>query len=349
MAVQTILVCEAQVPFVTGGAESLVRSLVDQLRARGYETDLVSLPYKWYPKEEILAHAAAWRLLDLSESNGRPVDLVIGTKFPTYFARHSNKVLWLIHQHRAAYELCGTEYSDFEHTELDVGLRARLLDLDREMIMECRRRFTISETTTRRLEMYNGVHADPLYHPPRLARRLRAGEYGSYVLSVGRLESIKRVDLLIQAMTAVDPAIRLIVAGEGTQRARFEQIAEEHDLAGRVEFLGAIDDDTLIELYAGALAVGFVPYDEDYGLVTLEGFLARKPVVTATDSGGPLEFVEDGVTGLVVEPEPEAIADAIRRLAADTGLARRLGEAGDARARNITWDTVIEKLVETAS
>ena len=113
MAIQTVLVCETQVPFVTGGAESLVRSLVDQLRARGYLTDLVSLPFKWYPKEEILAHAAAWRLLDLSESNGRPVDLLIGTKFPSYFARHPRKVAWLIHQHRAAYELCGTEYSDF--------------------------------------------------------------------------------------------------------------------------------------------------------------------------------------------------------------------------------------------
>ena len=86
MAIHTILVCETQVPFVTGGAESLVRSLVDQLRARGYEADLVSLPFKWYPKEEILAHAAAWRLLDLSESNGRPVDLLIATKFPTYCA-----------------------------------------------------------------------------------------------------------------------------------------------------------------------------------------------------------------------------------------------------------------------
>ena len=335
-------------PFVTGGAESLVRSLVDQLRTRGYETDLVSLPYKWYPKEEILAHAAAWRLLDLSESNGRPVDLVIGTKFPTYFARHPNKVLWLIHQHRAAYELCGTEYSDFEDTEQDIALRARLLDLDREMVTECRRRFTIAETTTRRLEKYNGVRADPLYHPPRLAGRLHDGEYGSYLLSVGRLESIKRIDLLIRALASVDPAIRLVVAGEGTQRERFERIAEEHDLGDRVEFLGVVDDDTLIELYAGALAVGFVPFDEDYGLVTLEAFLARKPVVTAHDSGEPLEFVEDGVTGLVVEPEPEAIADAIRRLAADTGLARRLGEAGDARARHITWDTVIEKLVQTA-
>ena len=114
---KTILVCEAQVPFVHGGAEVHVRELVRELRARGHLAELVSVPFKWYPKEEILPHAAAWRLLDLSESNGRPVDLVIASKFPTYFVRHPNKVAWLIHQYRAAYELCGTPYSDFGHTE----------------------------------------------------------------------------------------------------------------------------------------------------------------------------------------------------------------------------------------
>ena len=100
---QTILVCEAQVPFVHGGAEVHVRQLLRELRARGHAAELVSVPFKWYPKEEILAHAGAWRLLDLSEANGRPVDRVIASKFPTYFARHPNKVAWLIHQYRAAY------------------------------------------------------------------------------------------------------------------------------------------------------------------------------------------------------------------------------------------------------
>ena len=347
MAIHTILVCETQVPFVTGGAESLVRSLVEQLQARGYEAELVSLPFKWYPKQEILAHAAAWRLLDLSESNGRPIDLLIGTKFPSYFARHPRKVAWLVHQHRAAYELCGTEYSDFEHVDLDVGLRQKLVDLDRQMLEECCRRFTISETTSQRLERFNGGRADPLYHPPRLAGRLRDGPYGNYVLSVGRLELTKRVDLLLKAMPDVAPSLRLLVVGEGTQREHFEAVAEECGLTGRVEFVGRVGDEALLELYAGALAVAFVPYDEDYGLVTLEAFLSRKPVVTASDSGGTLEFVKDGVSGVVCAPEADAVADALNRLASDRGLAASLGEAGYERARQITWDDVIEKLVGT--
>lgn len=136
MSVRTVLVCEAQVPLVEGGAESHVRQLAHHLRLRGYVAGIVSVPFKWYPKQEIIPHAAAWRLLDLSESNGRRIDLVIGTKFPSYFARHPNKVTWLIHQYRAAYELCGTPFSDFDHTEGDVGLRERLFRLDREMLLE---------------------------------------------------------------------------------------------------------------------------------------------------------------------------------------------------------------------
>src|SRR6476469_9303508 len=169
MAVQTVLVCEAQVPFVHGGAEVHVRQLVRELRARGYMTELVSVPFKWYPKEEILPHAAAWRLLDLTESNGRPVDLVIGTKFPSYFARHPRKVSWLVHQHRAAYELAGTIYSDFGYDERDIGLQAQLLSLDEQMLGECVGRYTISTTVTDRLRRFNGLDSTPLYHPPFLA------------------------------------------------------------------------------------------------------------------------------------------------------------------------------------
>ena len=345
MAVRRIVVCEVQVPFVRGGAEALVRELVRQLRARGYAVERVSVPFKWYPKDEILTHAAAWRLLDLSSSNGQPIDAVIATKFPSYFVRHPAKVTWLIHQYRAAYELCGTAYSDFTHTETDVALRDRLVVLDREMLSESRRLYTISRLTSARLEKYNGITAEPLYHPSRLAERLRGGRAGNYVLSVGRLETIKRADLIVRAMRAVDRPLRLVIVGEGTQLENTRRLVADLDLSDRVELTGAVTDDQLLELYAGALAVVYVPYDEDYGYVTLESFLARKPIVTATDSGGPLEFVVDGVNGLVCRPQPEALAGAINRLHANRPLAASLGEAGFDRARTVTWDGVIEKLL----
>ncbi len=349
MTIERVIVCEAQVPFVSGGAESHVRQLVAELRAHGFAAELVSVPFKWYPKEEILAHAAAWRLLDLSESNGQPIDLVIATKFPTYFVRHPNKVAWVIHQYRAAYELCGTPYSDFEHTERDVGLRARLIELDTRMLKECRRVFTNARNTAARLEQYNGVRAEPLYHPPRLAERLRPGPFGGYVLTVGRLESIKRADLVVRAFASVPPPLRLLVVGDGSQRKEVERTVEALALGDRVSLLGTVSDEALIDLYAGALAVVYAPYDEDYGYVTLEAFLARKPVVTTHDAGGPLEFVEDGVNGIISAPEPEAIAAAIARLDGDRALAAALGDAGYARAREVTWAGVVETLVGTGS
>jgi glycosyltransferase involved in cell wall biosynthesis len=349
MTIRRVVVCEVQVPFVHGGAEYHVRALHRELRRQGYEAELVSIPFKWTPKREILAHAAAWRLIDLSESNGAAIDLVIGTKFPSYFVRHPNKVAWLIHQYRAAYELCGTPYSDFTHDDEDVGLRQSLIDLDTKMLGECRRLFANAQNTANRLAKFNGLTAAALYHPPPFADRLTAGPSGDYILFVGRLESIKRPDLAVRAMPKVDRPVRLVIVGEGTERRRTEELAAALGVTDRVEFAGAVGEEGLVDLYKGALAVVYTPFDEDYGYVTLESFLAHKPVITATDSGGPLEFVEDGVNGSISDPSPEALASAINGLAADRARAARLGDAGYERARQITWDGVIEQLVGSGS
>ncbi len=340
-----IVVAEAQVPFVQGGAELHVPALIEQLRRRGHEVEKVAIPFRSQPKAELLSQAAAWRLLDLSSSNGRAIDLLIATRFPTYFARHPRKVAWVIHQHRAAYELCGTEYSDFEHAEADVGLRQRLIELDRRMLGECRRVFANAQNTANRLRSFNGVAAEALYHPPPLAERLAPGTYEDYVLVVGRLETVKRVDLAIRAFAHVPAPLRLVIVGEGSQRAAAEQVVAAAGLGTRVTFAGAAAGDELVRLYADALAVIYAPFDEDYGYVTLEAFLCAKPVITATDSGGTLEFVVDGENGLVCSPAPAAIGAAVNQLAADRALARRLGEAGRRRALLVTWDGVVEQLL----
>jgi glycosyltransferase involved in cell wall biosynthesis len=343
--IKRILVADAHVPFVHGGAELHVRALVDVLRGRGYEADIVALPFRAQPKDELLAQAAAWRLLDLTSSNAQPIDLLIATRFPTYFARHPRKVAWVIHQHRAAYELCGTPFSDFEHTEHDVGLRKRLFELDTRMLGECRRVFANSRNTAQRLRTFNGVAAEGLYHPPPMAGRLHSGPYGDYVLVVGRLERVKRADLVIRAMTHVPPSISLVIAGDGSERAATERAAVECGVHDRVVFKGQTDGDELVRLYARALAVVYAPFDEDYGYVTLEAFLSGKPVVTCSDSGGTLEFVVNGENGFVCAPEPGSLGVAISTLAADRALASRFGAAGLARARQITWDGVVEQLL----
>lgn len=339
-----IIVAEARMPFVRDGAALHADSLRGQLRRRGHEVDTVALPLE-ERKGALLASAAAWRLLELSSSNARPVDVLIATRFPTYCARHPRKVVWLMHQHRPAYELYGTEYTDFTASEDDVRLRERLIALDSRMLGECERIFTNSQNTASRLARFNGLAATPLYHPPPLAGQLQPGPYGDYVLVVARLEPLKRVHLAIRAIASVRHPVRLVIVGEGSQRAALERMALDAGAANRVEFVGAVWAEDTARWYAGALAVVYVPFDEDYGYVTLEAFLAARPVITARDSGGPCEFVRDGETGFVVDPDPRAIAGAIDTLAADRAAAQRFGCAGQSRARTITWDGVIEQLL----
>jgi len=112
--------------------------------------------------------------------------------------------------------------------------------------------------------------------------------------------------------------------------------------------LGAVDDETMLRCYAEARAVVFIPIDEDYGYITLEAMLAGKPVITATDSGGALEFIDDGVEGFVVRPETQALAGAFNAVMGDVALAERMGMAGHARyeAMDIGWDSVVATLTE---
>jgi glycosyltransferase involved in cell wall biosynthesis len=213
------------------------------------------------------------------------------------------------------------------------------------MFAECERIVTNAQNTADRVQRFNGVAAQPLYHPPPIADRLRSGPYGDYILLVSRLEPLKRVDLAIRAMAQVTAPTRLVIVGEGSQRDALEREAARAGVADRVSFKGALWGDAVADFYAGARGVVYAPFDEDYGYVTLEAFLAARPVITATDSGGPLEFVRDGVNGFICEPDAAALAAAINRIAADQSLAERLGSAGQSAARTITWDGVIEQLL----
>lgn len=343
-----IAVCTAQVPFVRGGAEIHVESLARELRRRGFNVDIVTLPFKEYPRSQLLKSCLIWRLIDLTESSQSRIDLVIATKFPSYVARHPNKVTWLIHQHRAVYDLYGTEHSDFTDSPEDRRFRAMIRQIDNESLAESQRIFTNARNTASRLARFNSLHGEPLYHPPKHDGRYRNDGYGDYVFAVSRLDRIKRLDGLVRAMAHTRPDLRCRIAGTGPMEPELRRLAARLGVDGRIDFVGFVDDDQLIDLYANCFAVYFAPYDEDYGYVTLEAFKSQKPVLTAPDSGGVLEFVEDGENGFVVPlDQPASMAERIDQLHGNPRLAARLGEAGHARVAGITWDYAIERLTET--
>jgi glycosyltransferase involved in cell wall biosynthesis len=339
-----IAVCAPQAPFLHGGAEILAEQLVEELRERDHEAELVTIPYKWYPGTKVLSQALLWRLVDLTESDGRPIDLVIATKFPSYTVRHPNKVVWLLHQFRQAYELDRTELGQFGEEPVERATRRAVHRLDRAMLGEAKRVFAISHNVAERLQRSTDIQAEVLPPPPQ-ELDYRCEAYEGFVLSVGRLDRAKRIDLLLEAAAGAD-GLRFVIAGDGPDRARLERIAAALGLDGRVSFEGRVGAAELAGLYARCLAVFYAPVDEDFGMVPYEAFLSHKPVITTRDAGGPLEVVEDGRTGLVCEADPDAIADACSWLAEHRDQARNFGRAGGERAQRVTWEAAIDRLLE---
>ena len=336
-----VAVCSPQVPFVRGGAEVMADDLVAALRSRGHEPELVTIPFKWYPGTRVLDQAFLWRLADLTESDGRTIDRVIATKFPAYCVRHPNKVVWVLHQFRQAYDYDRTDLGQFSESPEDRATRRAIERLDGVALGEARHVFATSRNVADRLRRHNGIEAEVLPHPPQsLPYRTAASE--GFVLSVNRLDRAKRIDLLVQAARA-EPALRIVIVGEGPDRVRLEQIAD--GLNGQVEFAGRVDADRLADLYARCLAVYYAPVDEDFGMVPFEAFLSGKPVVTTRDAGGPLEVVHDRETGIVVAPEPAELARACRYLGEHADEAEAWGAAGRAIAERVTWDACVDTLL----
>ncbi len=331
-----LAVCMPQVPFERGGTEIFADGLVAALQAEGHEAELVTVPFKWYPNERVLTQAFLWRLLDLEEANGRPVDGVIATKFPSYVVRHPNKVVWLLHQFRQAWDFDRTEFGQFSESAEDRALRRKVLELDRVSLGEAKKIFTTSSIVAGRLRDSVDLDAEVLAPPPA-SLAFRCDEYGDFVLSVNRLDRAKRIDLLLEAAKRT-PDVRVVVAGDGPDRDRLESLA-----GANVEFAGRVSDEQLADLYARCRAVYYAPVNEDYGLVPYEAFLSDKPVITTTDAGGPLDIVHDGKTGRVVAPTVDALAPA---LAFSDDEARTLGRAGNEIARTVTWKRCVERLLE---
>lgn len=343
-----IAIASSQVPFSRGGAELLVTSLAERLRQRDFVVDILSVPFAWHTREQVLASALAWRILDLTESDGSPIDLVIGTKYPSYVVRHPNKVVWLVHQFRQAYELRGTRFSDFGALPEDPEVVERIRAMDRRALGEARRVFTISQNTANRLKHHLGLEGEALYPPPSLGDRLLKGPFGDYVLSVGRLNPMKRTGLLVEAIAACSEPVRGVIVGTGPEEGALRHRIEQLGIGERVELVGSANDDELLELYRSALAVYYAPFDEDYGYVTIEAMRSGKPVVTMEDSGGVLEFVRDGANGAVVSAnDHRAVARQIDAWSRQPEQAERLGKVGMKTVENITWAAVLDRLTET--
>jgi glycosyltransferase involved in cell wall biosynthesis len=342
-----IAVTSVQVPFIRGGAEIMADQLVKALSRHGHAAELITQPFRFGPVSEVRRAMNAWANEDFTAFDCGPIEQVICLKFPSFYLAHPHKVVWLMHQHRSVYELFDTEYGASGRSSEVNALRAEVIKRDTRALSSAQAVFTISSRVSARMQEYNGVVSRPVHQPPAHAESFYCADQLDYIFCPGRLEALKRQELLVRAMAHCRAPVAAIIAGEGGHRARLERLICDLDLGDRVRLIGRIDDAAMRAWYANALGVFFGPFDEDYGFITLEAMLSSKPVITCSDSGGPLDFVVHGETGLVVEPDAASVADAIEVLHANRPRARAIGAAGSAyyRSLGISWDNVVDELL----
>ncbi len=344
-----ILIATTHVPFIRGGAEAHAEELRQALINAGHEAEIIAIPFKWYPPEKILDHMLACRLFDLTEAAGISIDLLIGLKFPAYLIPHPNKVLWILHQHRTAYDLWDHPLNDLLTYPNGAQIRNAIKHADRHFIPQAKAVYANSQNVAKRLKSFCEIDSTSLYHPPPHAEQFYCAPATDYFLFPSRVDPIKRQSLMLEAMALTRHPVRVYFTGLAANAVYLEELMSlirKYNLQGRVEWLGEVAEEEKIRLFAHSLGVVYPPVDEDYGYVTLEAMLASKPVVTCTDSGGTLEFVSPDETGLVAEPTPAALARALEQLWTNRERARLLGEAGRTRYEqlNITWANVVRTL-----
>lgn len=339
-----ILIPSIQAPFIRGGGQIHVENLQKALIRHGHEVEIVTIPFKFSPESYIEDLIDIWKNQDFNNFNGFHIDKVIVLQFPAYYVNHNDKTLWLMHQHRAVYELYDEKFA----TDSLKQLREKIVYTDTEEINKIKKRFANSENVSNRLKKYNGLDSIPVYHPPFGEENFYCDESYDYIFCPSRLEILKRQDLLIKAMQYTKSPVVAIIAGIGGQFETYKKLIEDLNVSEKVSLIGSFSDEEKYVLYARSLAVFFAPYDEDYGYITLEAMLSSKPIITCKDSGGPLEFVEDEQTGFIIEPNPEIIAQKLDWLYYNKNRASELGQRGLEvyKNKNISWDNVVHKLLE---
>lgn len=345
-----IAIATVQVPFVTGGAEILTEMLKEELRKRGHQVDIITIPFEWHSNEALLNSMMMGRMMNLTEMGGEKIDRVIAMKFPAIYIKHDHKVLWLMHQHRQAYDLWGTEYGDLHLTPDGKKVRDFICECDKKYIAEAEKIFTIAQNTSNRLKRYCEMDSIALYHPPLNYEKLHCEDYKDFIFYPSRINPIKRQRLLVEAAKYVRTDVKIVLAGSGSKSELgcIEDIIKKNHLQKRVKLAGFISEEEKIQYYANCLGVYFGAYDEDYGYITLEAFFSEKPVIVHHDAGGPLEFVEDGTNGFVVEAEAKKIAEKMDYLYMNRDKAADMGRAGKQSMidKHMDWDYVIDQLLK---
>jgi len=339
-----ILIPSIQTPFIKGGGYFHILNLKKALLEYGHSVEIASFPFKFSPESYVETLMEYTSKQDFTNFNGHHIDCVIALQFPAYYVQHPHKILWLMHQYRAVYDI----YSESKATkELNI-LKDKITQYDTYHLSKIKNRFANSKRVASRLKEFNGIESIPLYHPPTDEEKFYCDESLDYVFFPSRLEKLKRQDLLIEAMKYTKSPIKAIIAGSGGESVNYQHLINKLNLNYKVKLTGEISQEEKFAFFANSLAIIYPPFDEDYGYITLEAMLSSKAVITCSDAGGVLEFVEDKYTGFIIEPNPRELAQKIDWLYYNRERAKEMGKNGKELylSKNISWYGVVKKLLE---
>jgi glycosyltransferase involved in cell wall biosynthesis len=348
---KNIIVATSAVPFYHGGNERLAGNLVKALNEAGYNAWPFFAPRNQYDSfSSLLGGYVSNRFIDLK---GYPwkneTDQLISLTYPSYVIKHPNHVSWFTHRMREYYDLwdrwLGSEEGSVSRLELKFQ-RKILHAIDDHYISRLKKLYCISSVVRERLKKWGDHDSEILYPPPDDDGNYSSAVYRPYIFALSRLTSMKRMHLLVEAMSLVkNKRIEAVIAGEGEEKDNLGVLIEKLKLSSRVKLLGEINEADKHKLLVECRAFFFAPYQEEYGIAAVEAMKRSKAVITSPDSGGPLDFVADGKSGLVAVPDAQGIADAIDKLAADEETAVRLGRAAAETVRSICWKNVVKRIV----
>lgn len=372
------IVAPSPVPFEVGGAEKLWWGILEFINKHtAHQCELIKIPTKENSFWDLIESYFKFYKLDLSY-----FDMVISTKYPAWMVQHHNHHIYLQHCLRGLYDtyhltnlplelstdnksivniinlitndVCidivfnaifelksDQSVPSFVYDFPGPFIRQLLHFFDNKAMQRVKKFSAISNTVINRKNYYpNNIKINRIYHPSNLTDFNNASY--SYFFTASRLDSAKRIEMIVCAYIKAETDIPLKIAGTGPL---YNKLLAQTKHDPRIEILGFISDDDLMIHYSHAYAVLFVPFYEDYGLITIEAMMCEKPVLTFNDTGGVVEFVEDKVTGLVCEPSIDKLSENIDFISSNPDLCMKMGKEAKKKVQSITWKNTIDTLL----
>jgi len=340
------IVGASPIPFCRGGIENFMAGLYRAINDyTNHSAELIKIPVSENTVPNLLK--AYWKFYKLALDH---YDLVITTKYPAWNLRHRNHIIYLGHRLRGLYDTYPIDPADdslFKSSPLAFPgpwIKRAIHWLDNQAIQPktVSYAFCTSHTIAARKEYFHpDLPPEVVYHST--AREDYYSKPGEHIFTVNRLDAPKRVDLMIRAYKLVDTQVPFLIAGTGPQLQLLKNLAVDDS---RICFLEDVSEEKLLDLYARSIGVIYTPYAEDYGLITVEAMKSGKPVITTSDSGGPLEFVKHGINGWIAEPNPESLASCIQELVQNTDIINTMAETALETVSGITWKNTVEKILK---